>query len=248
MIDYILKPNKLTREGKKLSAQVINTRSYTFDDIAKHLIRHNTGLSSSVIYGLWEGIKDAVEEFVSEGASINTELFNVHASIRGVFDGMDDGFDSSRHQIRLNLQPGLMLRAIPKKLKVRKFNPEAQSMIFSVTDIKSGSVNDTLTPGKNIRIIGKRLKIDGTDPACGLYFIPVDNSEQQVKIELSEVVVNKPSEIIAVVPKLKKGNWNLRVVTQFSRGKQCLKVPYHMTFEKHLNVALVSFHCHIQKK
>jgi hypothetical protein len=43
---------------------------------------------------------------------------------------------------------------------------------MSVVDVKSGLVNKSLTPGKNIRIIGHKLKIDGPDPSNGIYFIP----------------------------------------------------------------------------
>ena len=237
MIEYALKVNELTGESNKYSAHVVNSQSYTFDDIAKHLLKHNTGLSSSVIYGLWEGIKDAVAEFISDGGSINTELFNAHASIKGVFNGLDDVFDSSRHHIRLNMQPGINLRDIPDTLKVKKFSPKAQSIILGVMDIKSGTINKTITPGKNIRIIGERLKIDGTDPSCGIYFIPLKNTEHPVKIEPSDVVINRPSEIIAIVPQLIEGDYNLRLVTQFSRGQAPSKNPYNIIFEKPLNVA-----------
>ena len=237
MLDYCLKRNELTGEANKFSAQVVNSRSYTFDDIAKHLIKHNTGLSSSVIYGLWEGIKDAVAEYIAEGATVHTELFRAHASIKGVFNGMEDSFDSGRHRIRLNMQPGSLLTGIPKKLKVRKVNSTAKSIILSVTDMVSGSVNSSLTPGKNIRIVGKQVKINGTDPSCGLYFVSDKSTTAPVKVDLSEVVVNKPSEIIAVIPKLAKGNWNVRLVTQFTAGMKSLKAPRNLNFEKSLTVA-----------
>ena len=154
MINYYLKPYELAGNGRKYSAQVVNSKSYTFDDIAKYLLRHNTGLSSSVIYGLWEGIKDAVTEFVSEGGSINTELFNARASIKGIFAGMQDRFDSGRHEIKLNLQPGIILRDVPKKMKARRHSCGPAGLITGVTDFKTGSVNSCITPGKNIRING----------------------------------------------------------------------------------------------
>ena len=236
MIEYVLERNELTGEPEKYRAQVINSRSYNFDDIAKHLIKHNTGLSRTVIYGLWEGIKSTVEELISDGSAINTELFNASISIKGVFEGLDDGYDSSRHMIRLNLRPGTLLRDIPKSLKVKKLNAGAKSLILSVTDIKTGAVNSLLTPGKNIKIIGFKVKINGDDPSCGLYFVPAKNPEKPVKVEPSEFVVNNPSEIIAVIPNLCKGIWNLKLVTQYSHNK-CRKTPHSVTFEKDFSVA-----------
>ena len=237
MINYVLEENELTGEPKKYKAQIVNSRSYTFEDIANHLIRHNTGLSSSAIYGLWEGIKGAVEEFISEGGAINTELFKVRASIKGVFSGMDDGFDASRHEMRLNMRTGSLLRDIPKKLKVKKITAQTKAFILSVTDIKTGSVNECLTPGKNIRIIGQRVKIEGSDPSCGLFFIPEKKTEQTVKLELSEIAVNKPSEIIAVIPRLSKGLWSVRLVTQYTTGARLRITPNSLNFSKNLTVA-----------
>ena len=238
MIEYVLEQNELTGEPKKFKAQVVYSRSYTFDDIAKHLIKHNTGLSNSVIYGLWEGIKSAVEELISDGSAINTELFNARISIKGVFNGMDDGFDASRHEIRLNLRPGTLLRGIPKGLKVKKVNSRIKSRILSVTDIKTGEVDSCLTPGKNIRIVGQRVKINGDDPSCGLYFVPTSScADDYVKVESSEFVVNNPSEIIAVIPNLSKGIWNLTLITQYSQGTKFRKTPYSVICEKDFNVA-----------
>jgi hypothetical protein len=237
MIDYTLESNEVIKEQNKFRAQVINSRSYTFDDIANYLIKHNVGLSLPAIHGVWEGIKAAVEEYLSNGGIINTELFLVSTSIKGVFDGTDDSFDPKRHEVRLRLRAGQFLRDTPRKLKVKKQVPSAKILIQSVTDIKTGSVNSNLTPGKNIRIKGSRLRISGADPSCGLYFVPEKATDATVKIEPSEFVVNDPKQIIAVIPSLKKGRWNLRLVSQYSRGNKSLKEPHGVTFDKVLTVA-----------
>lgn len=237
MINYTLEENELTGDPKKYKAQVVNSRSYTFNDIANYLLQHNTGLSSAVIRGVWEGIKGAVEEYVSDGSSVRTELFHIRPSIRGVFESQNDCFDASRHKIRLNLYPGSLLRKIPEKLKAKKVNSGARSFIHSVTDISTSSVNDSLTPGKSIRITGSGLKITGDDPSCGIYFVPEKSSSTPIKAEISEVVVNNPSELIAIVPRLKKGKWNLRLITQYSRGHKYLKKPRNVNFDKNLIVA-----------
>jgi hypothetical protein len=237
MIEYILEPNELVEDAEKFRAQVINSRSYTFEDIARRLIKRNSGLSLPEITGVWEGIKDVVEEIIAEGGIINTELFRVRASIKGVFNGTDDKFDASRHEIRLNLRTGQLLHGTPKKLKTKKRIAPAKSLIQSVTDVKSGAVNSHLTPGKNIKIIGTRLKIDGKDPSCGLYFVPEKTTDAAVKVEASEFAMNNPSQIIVVIPALKKGKWHLRLVTQYSRTKKHLRQPQTVTFGKVLTVA-----------
>ena len=237
MINYSLLSNELTEAPNKYTAQVVNSRSYTFEDIAEHLLRHNTGLSGAVIRGVWEGIKSAVEEYLADGSSVKTELFHIHPSIQGVFDGKEDGFDPGRHKVRLKLRPGSFLREVPKKLRVKKQNSVIKSYVECVTDIKSGSENDSLTPGKNIRITGHRLKIHGDDKSCGIYFIPEKSTVAPVKVEASDVAMNKPSQIIAVIPKLNKGKWYLRLVTQYSTGKRFLKRPPIIGYDKSFTVA-----------
>jgi hypothetical protein len=236
MIEYVLEPNERLGESKKCRAQVVNARNYTFDDIANHL-KQRTGLESPMIYGVWEGIIGAVKEYLLEGGSINTDLFQVNASIQGVFDGLNDNYDGNRHKMWFNMQPGLLLSNVPVKMKVKKLSAELKCYIESVTDVKTGSVNSFLTPGKNIRILGQKLKIEGPDPACGLYFVSPNNHGQQIKVESSEFIVNNPSEIVAVVPKLAKGNWHIRLVTQYCSNGKYLKSPKDIIFDKTLTVA-----------
>lgn len=237
MINYVLEPNGLIGETNKYRAQVINSRSYNFDDIVDNLISRNIGLSPSAIRGVWEGIKAAVEEIVSQGGSINTELFHIKTTIKGVFDGIDDGFDPSRHEIKLRMRSGALLRDTPKRLKVKKHNATIKNYIYTVTDVKTGMVDTNLTPGKNIKITGNRLKVIGPDPSCGLYFIPEKTTEATIKLDTSELVVNNPSEIIAVIPALKKGRWHLKLVTQYCQGAKHLKEPQSVTYGKVFTVA-----------
>jgi hypothetical protein len=50
------------------------------------------------------------------------------------------------------------------------------------------------------------------------------------------MVVNNPSEIIALIPELPAGVYHVRIVTQFSPGKD-LKTARTFTFDKELTVA-----------
>ena len=237
MVEYILEPNGLTTKPNQHKARVVNTKSYNFDDIASYMLKHNTGLSPSVIYGVWEGIKGAVENLVFEGGAINTELFRARASIRGVFDSAGDRYDANRHVIRLKLRPGSLLQSLAGKLKARKLRPAGKSFIRTVYDIKTGTSDSFLTPGNNIRIKGQRLQIKGTDPSCGVYLVSAGNTVPTVKIEKTELVANKPSEIIALIPGLDKGGWTIRLVTQYSNGRKCLKTPMNITYDREFTVS-----------
>ena len=87
---------------------------------------------------------------------------------------------------------------------------------------------------RNIKITGAKLKIAGDDPSAGLFFVP-EAGGAPVPVDSSDLVVNRPAELIAVIPNLAPGAYRLRIVTQYS-GSALLKHPHTVTFDKPLSV------------
>ncbi|MDR1867272.1 MAG: DUF4469 domain-containing protein, partial [Treponema sp.] len=115
------------------------------------------------------------------------------------------------------------LRKAVADIKVKKvIAVSSGTVIISVIDIKTGSVNGTLTPGRDLKITGVKIKIAGDDPDVGLYFVPASGTP--VKADPSDFVINNPSEVIALIPALTPGVWQVRIVTQYS-GSRDLKTP-----------------------
>jgi hypothetical protein len=152
-----------------------------------------------------------------------------------VFHSPEDAVDGVHQRVRINLHPGTVLRDAAAQVKTKKLAAVASgTIITSVTDVKSGSVNGTLTPGRNIKITGTKLKIDGTDPSLGLFFVP-DAGGNPIQVDPSDMVVNHPSELIAVIPALAGGVYRVRIITQYS-GSNLLKKPHVATFDAPLTV------------
>ncbi|MDR0605188.1 MAG: DUF4469 domain-containing protein [Bacteroidales bacterium] len=59
---------------------------------------------------------------------------------------------------------------------------------------------------------------------------------EQIKVDADEIVDNKPSELVIVVPQLETGLYFVQVRTQFSSGNVPLKEPRTVTFDKTLTV------------
>ncbi|MFC3159200.1 DUF4469 domain-containing protein [Chryseobacterium arachidis] len=112
---------------------------------------------------------------------------------------------------------------------------EATSTILQVADVKSGTVNDILTPGRNLKISGSRLKISGDSPANGIYFIETATQER-IPVDSGDIVTNNPSELIIVIPDLPAGNYTVEVTTQFSGSSVHLKESRTAFFDKQLTV------------
>jgi hypothetical protein len=110
------------------------------------------------------------------------------------------------------------------------------AVIVQVTDIKTGSVNGLLTPNLNLKIAGKRIKVAGDSAANGIYFVNRTSSER-IKVNDSDIVTNKPSEVIIVIPPLEAGTYLLEITSQFGRNKKTmLKEPRTAIFDKELTV------------
>jgi hypothetical protein len=235
MLDYVLEVNDLTQDAGDYRAQVVNVQSFTQQDIVDKIMRIGAGLTRSDIAAVLEAEKQVIADIVGEGGAVTTELFNAFPSIQGVFHSPEDAFDEGRHKARINLHAGKALRDAAGRIKPKKVAAVLTgTIIASVTDVKTGSVNDKLTPGRDVKIAGTKLKLDGSDPAVGLYFVP-DAGGNAVKVDASDVVVNRPSELIAVIPALAAGSYQVRIITQYTGGK-ALKTPHTVTFEKPLTV------------
>jgi hypothetical protein len=237
MLEYVLEDNEQTTEPGDQRAQVINVRSYSTKELTSRIMQIGAGLTRSDITSVLEAVKQVIAAIIAEGGAVHFELFNAYPSIQGVFTSPEDSFDPSRHKIRINLHAGTALRGAVAAIKTKKVTAVVTGTIITgVTDIKSGSVNETLTPGYNVKISGAKLKISGEDPEVGLYFVPAGGAGTPIMVDPADIVINNPSELIAVIPpSLITDTYLLRIVTQYSGGK-ALKRPHTVTFDKLLTV------------
>ena len=235
MLEYVLEVNDLTAAPDDYRAQVVNVTSHTQEDIVDRVMRIGAGLTRSDIAAVLEAEKQVVVEIVSDGGAVTTDLFNAFPSIQGVFHSTEDSVDGAHQKVRINLHAGTALRDAAGAVKTKKLpGVVSGTIISSVTDVKTGSQNSLLTPGRNIKISGAKLKIAGDDPAAGLFFVP-DAGGAPVPVDSSDLVINRPAELIAVIPNLAPGVYRLRIVTQYSGGT-LLKHPHTVTFDKPLTV------------
>ena len=170
-----------------------------------------------------------------DGFSVNTGYFTAGTQIRGVFDSPSETFSSDKHNILFQFNQGEKLRAEIPNIEVSILGiADSACSILQVTDVKSGSVNDLITPGRNLKISGNKIKVAGDNPNNGVFFVN-STTQERVVVESNDMVTNNPSELIIVIPDLASGTYTLEVLTQFS-GTQMLKEPRMASFDKILTV------------
>ena len=80
-----------------------------------------------------------------------------------------------------------------------------------------------------------KIKIEGESAENGVYFINQETNER-VKVS-SKIPVNKPSELMVVIPALAAGSYKLELVTQYGgNSKHLLKEPRNTVFDRVLSV------------
>jgi hypothetical protein len=97
--------------------------------------------------------------------------------------------------------------------------------INEVTDVLSGTVNETLTPGGVIVISGYRIRIEGTKPEVGLQIVGTTKDAQAYSVAIAPPYVeNKASKVIAVLPaSIPDGTYRLQINTQYAGRGSLLK-------------------------
>ena len=238
-IKVFLYRNALSKTPNTFKARVRSERSLGVKDICISATkRGGADMSASAMehaVNLWLG---EMAYLLCDGFAVNAEWFTAAVKIKGVFHNPREDFDPMKHSVEFDFRQGALLRKEREKISVKvlgmaKTAPE----IVQVTDIKTGSVNDLLTPGRNLRIKGEKLKITGGNKANGVYFINKSNGER-IKINDSDVIINKPSELVIVIPELEAGTYKLKLTTQFSgHSKILLKKPVNSIFNRALTVA-----------
>lgn len=234
-LKYSLTENQLTPRPDDFMAQTVQVRYYTIEEIADLMLNRGTLLTKADILAVLEVYHTELADIVAKGDGANTPIVHIAPAIGGVFESINDGFDSLRHKIRLNINAGVLLREAQKKIRVEKVAAtEHTPVITQVLDVKSGTINDLLTPGRNLKISGNKVKIAGDSARNGIFFVDV-NTGTRVKVDESDIVTNNPSELIVIVPELAAGNYKVEVTTQYS-GSSTLKEPRTYIFNKILIV------------
>jgi len=217
MLKYSLTENLLTPDEGDYMAQVADVRSYDMEDILERMLDRGTSLSKGDAQLTLQVFEETLTNILKDGGAITTPLFNIYPSVSGVFRGAEDRFDSSRHRVNLNLNPGKKLRDAEAAIETEKVNvADPVPMIIQVIDTLSSTTNDQLTPGGVMTLVGSRLKVIPDDATNGIFLIADSNGAET---KCPTLVENKPARLIAMIPSgLASGTYTLEVRSNYSSG------------------------------
>lgn len=221
MLKYALRENLLTPDENDYMAQTADVRSFSLDEIIDLMMEKGSTLTKADIKAALQIYGEVVSALIKDGAAVNTPLMNTSLSISGVFNGATDSFDKKRHSVNLNLTAGPLLKDAAAKIKCEKTEAaDTNPYITEVTDLVSGKVNEVLTAGGIVQLVGSRLKFDQKDEAQGIFFV----AETGEAIRATVIAENKPARLMAIIPAdLPAGNRYVEVRTKYTVGGKTLK-------------------------
>jgi hypothetical protein len=168
-----------------------------------------------------------------DGYSVNAGWFTASPHVKGVVNSPSEQFNKEKHTLLFEFHQGAILRKELENVTVEILGiADTEAAIEQVIDVKTGSVNDLLTPNRPLKIAGNKIKLAGDN--AGVYFVNQTTFER-IRVEGSDIVTNNPSELIVVIPSLESGTYVLEIITQYTPSNM-LKEPRTTMYGKILTV------------
>jgi hypothetical protein len=221
-----LYPNHLNEDGKYLG-RLASYRTINVRQICENLrVRGSfTGDPEDAVNNILHFCEES-GFLICDGFTLNLGYYSISIHIGGTWDSFDELHDRDKHPIGFTFRVLKPLKDMASRILLSRGKIEDKpAYIAQVTDISSGAVDQTLTPGGVIVIEGHRIKITGTKPGVGLYI----EGTQPAGVPYSAVipqpyVENEASKVIAVLPAgIPNGTYKLQINTQYAGTSTLLK-------------------------
>ena len=222
--EVYLRPNTLTKDNDRdcIADVYQHAETQRNADIADIIVKERTEFRPETIMNILTMRDKVVTQLLEEGLSVMDGVVQITPRVSGVWETEGAEYDEKIHKRTVDIVPTADLRDVLDAISVKVLGAkEATARITSITDTATGLKDGTITIGDDIIIEGDKLKIDEKDAAQGVFFKAANGTEYKTTRRLS---VNKPSQIIARIPKeVPAGAVTVIVRTKYSSTAKPLK-------------------------
>jgi len=236
-IKALLYPNLLKNNKGTFKAQVITSQAHGIKDICVSFCsKRRSGLDPDTLEYHVRLFFEEMSELLDDGVAINTGYFAAAPTIKGSFKHKYDTFDTKRHRVTYKFSQGALLRKRTAKMEAEILHLKSINFGFMrVRDVFSGSLNDVITPGKNLKIEGQKVKLSGTHPDVGIYFIS-ETTGERTKVPPVDVITNQNKNLLIFIPDLQPDSYRLEHITQYAGKGTLLNEPRSTLLDRILQV------------
>jgi hypothetical protein len=226
---------KLSDRADDRMGRVVTDKSLTEDDLVQLAVKRGTDINPETLRASIKIIKEIAITEIANGASVQLGLGYFALDVRGAFIGDHAKWNPKVNSLHIRTTASAELRTAIHDTHVEVLGMASSGTIInSVTDVSTGEVNKCLTIGGGANIVGVKIKIAGPSPLNGIKL--VDNKGIAFGVPAKNILVNDPKKITFIVSTVPKGDYNLRLTTQYSSSSSFLKDPRVYLFEHVLEV------------
>ena len=211
---WIMDTNFSTEEEKGQILRLESAGSIGLREVVEEMSREGTGLRPETLAHVVSLYQRVLTRLVLSGYSVNTGMFRLAPGFKGLVEG--GVWDAGRNSIRVTFTQGKELRQAIAQTPVKILSRRAEGIvILSGRDTSTGATDFTATAGRNYELRGRRLKVEGTDPAVGIEL--ADGQGYTLCLGPDMLAVNMPTRLVFLLPPdLPAGTYTLTVTSQRS--------------------------------
>jgi hypothetical protein len=221
-----LYPNYLPNTKGRYIARTSSEATLTIEQVCAAL-KNRGGFTGS-----YDDLTDHIRQFfdevgyqLSDGYTVSMKYFSVHPNIGGTFDSANETHNQKTNPISFRFRTLLPLQKLIDHVRVDiEGLADTSGWIDEFIDVEENLINSWFLPGDQFILTGYKIKVAGDDPSCGMFFVPVANPSQAVKV--TRLAENTSSKIIGIVPDISFQNIRIEIRTQFGGSNtRLLKKP-----------------------
>jgi hypothetical protein len=202
-------------EGKYL-ARTVNDPLLSIDEIGASM-KNRGGLTGS-----YEDAVGNIRLFLYEcmyqmanGFGVNLEYYSLVPHVGGVFSKANESQNDERHPVSIRYRPRAKQKEFTDEIDVVVDGlADCTGWIDEFIDVDEDSTNALFAAGDQFILTGSRIKADGTDPACGVFFVAVDDPTHEVRV--TRIAEQTNSKIIGICPQTGHQYNKIVIRTQYS--------------------------------
>jgi hypothetical protein len=214
-----LAPNTLTEDPNDRILVLNSAGTVDNEQLYKDMREEDTGLRKETIVHVVTLYERMAARALMNGHNLNTGLFYAVPRFTGLIE--DGQWNSQKNKIYVSFTQNRVLSEEIKNTKIEILGEKGDPCYISgVLDCSNNVKDGHITPGRNFRITGSRIRIEGTDEKVGITFRSLQD-DKEVKVATDMFGTNKPSELIFIAPaELTDGEYEMTLTTQFSGNNQ----------------------------
>jgi len=149
-----------------------------------------------------------------DGFAVNNGYYSIYPNLGGTFQNAHEAPDPKKHPLTFRFRPLNALRNLAGSINiVIEGMAETDAYIDEFTDTDEKSVNGFFEPGNLFVLRGNKIKIEGDNPGCGMFFVPTDGS---TPVKVTRFNENDPTTLRGIIPEVEWAYNKIEIRTQFS--------------------------------